>query len=145
MMGLEMGEPHLNALALIARFEKRLRFHLSSSHVTSVLIDIAHDPARRHVRAATRLERTGPAVQHRCDVADCVIGTDMPSGDQLLSCRADIDIPLAVELKLGPRECTIISLAHVPHWNMRDDTGTDHEGEELAGTVGGVGSKPLRL
>ena len=63
MMGLEMGEAHLNLLSLIARFEERLRRHLATYQVAGVLINITHDPTRKHVRAAPRFERATTTVE----------------------------------------------------------------------------------
>jgi hypothetical protein len=63
MMGLEVGETHLDFLSLIARSEERLRLHLAACYVAGVLIHIAHDPARKHVRAASRFEYARPTVE----------------------------------------------------------------------------------
>jgi DNA-binding SARP family transcriptional activator len=56
----------------------------------------------------------------------------LTTGRQCLARRADVDIPPAVEPELGPGERTVISLAHVPHGDVRDDAGADDKGQELA-------------
>ena len=58
-----MSEQHLDALAIAAGLLERFRFGQRSSHVSSVFVDVSHDPAGGHVRAAFWLEpafrRTG--------------------------------------------------------------------------------------
>jgi len=41
MKGLQACEPHLDALALIARFEERLGLHLAASHIARIFVGIA--------------------------------------------------------------------------------------------------------
>jgi transposase len=52
-----------------------------------------------------------------------MITVNATTGRQCLARRADVDIPPAVEPELGPGERTVISLAHVPHGDVRDDAG----------------------
>jgi hypothetical protein len=42
------------------------------SHVASILVDVANDPARGHVGATLWFERARPAHRHGCDVAHCL-------------------------------------------------------------------------
>ena len=144
-MSLEVSEAHLNALSFVARLEKRFRLHLAPSEIASILVDIAQDPTRRHVRATPRLEGAGAAVQHRGNIADCVIVAGVPSGTQRLTCGADVDITLLLEDEVRARERVVLSRALIPDRDMRHDACTDNEGKELAGPVGRVSGKPLRL
>ena len=58
MVNLQVGKAHLNALALVARFEKGFRPHEPSRNVTGIFMDIAGDLSRRHLGTALHLERT---------------------------------------------------------------------------------------
>src|SRR5262245_33998317 len=143
-MSLEVSEAHLNAFSFVARLEKRFRLHLAPSEIASVLVDIAQDPTRRHVRATPRFEGEGAAVQHRGNIADCVIAAGMPSGTQCLTCGADVDITL-LEDEVRARERIVLPRALIPDRDMRHDACTDNKGKELAGPIGRVSGKPLRL
>jgi hypothetical protein len=77
VMRLEVCETDLDLLSLIARFEDRFRLHLTARQVAGVLVHIAHDPARGDIRAAPPFECARTAGEHRCRVADPMIGTDM--------------------------------------------------------------------
>jgi len=63
MVNLQVGKAHLNALALVARFEKGFRPHEPSRNVTGIFMDIARDLSRRHLGTALHLERTDIAVE----------------------------------------------------------------------------------
>jgi len=76
----EMSKQHLNRLAMAARSLESLGLGQGTSNVASILVHIAHDPARGHIRTAFWFERAGTAVRQRGQVAKRVIGADMPSG-----------------------------------------------------------------
>jgi hypothetical protein len=50
---LEMGEQHLDALAVATGLLEGLGLGERSSHVAGVLVDVAQDPASRHVSGST--------------------------------------------------------------------------------------------
>src|SRR6516225_8287597 len=143
MVGLQMRKAHLDPLPLIARSQKRFRLHLAASYVASRLVDIAHNPARGHVRATLLLQGTLAAAGDGCEVADRMIAVNPAIRCQRLARRTNVDIPPAIEPEVGPRERAIIPLAFVPHRDVRDDAGADDKSQELAGAVGRVSCKPL--
>jgi hypothetical protein len=118
---------------LIARSRERFRLHLAAGYVASRLVDIAHNPARGHVRAALLLQGTLAAAGDGCEVADRMIAVNSAARCQRLAGRTNVDIPPAIGPEVGPRERAIISLAFVPHRDARDDAGADDESQELAG------------
>jgi len=143
VMRLQMRKTHLDPLPLITRSQERLCFHFTASDIAGSFIDVAHDPARRRVGAAPLFQGALTAAEHGCEVADCMIAVNPATRRQCLACRTDIDVALAVESELRPRERAVVSLAHVPHGNMRDDAGPVDEGQEPAGPIGRVGREPL--
>src|SRR6516165_3555324 len=144
MVGLQMRKAHLDPLPLIARSQKRFRLHLAASYVASRLVDIAHNPARGHVRATLLLQGTLAAAGDGCEIADRMIAVNPATRCQRLASWTNVDIPPAIEPEVGPRERAIIPLALVPHRDVRDDAGADDKSQELAGAVGRVSCKPLR-
>ena len=62
MMNLEVRKPHLDLLALIARFLKLRGAHERPRMIAGVLVDIAWDYALWSVRATLRLEGARAAV-----------------------------------------------------------------------------------
>jgi hypothetical protein len=56
MMRLEVREPHLDLLALVAGSVELRRAHQSAAEIAGILVDIACDPAKEHPRTALRLE-----------------------------------------------------------------------------------------
>ena len=103
-MGLEMGKAQLDALPLISRSGKGLGPHLRPGDVGGVRVDIAHYAARRHVGAAPRFERAGPAAAESRIVADGVIGADA-AGRQRFACWAGIDVTRLVEARGARSRC----------------------------------------
>ena len=63
VMDFEVRKAHLDALALIMRFEEALGSHQSASQVASILVDVAGDLARRRVGATLHLESTDVAIE----------------------------------------------------------------------------------
>jgi len=58
MVGLQMREPHLDALSFVSRSGECLCLHLSPSDITGILVQIAWDLARIGVGAALFSDRT---------------------------------------------------------------------------------------
>jgi hypothetical protein len=54
MMGLQMREPHLDALSLVSRSGECLCLHLSPSDIAGVLVEVTRDLARVGISAALR-------------------------------------------------------------------------------------------
>src|SRR5215510_7893797 len=65
VMGLKVGEPHLDALPLIAGLGERLGFHLAPRYVAGILVKIARDLACISRGAALRSERADIAITFR--------------------------------------------------------------------------------
>jgi hypothetical protein len=86
-----MSKQHLDAFAVATGLLEGVRLGERSSHVAGVLVDVAQDPASRHVRAALWLERASPADRYGCDVAHRMVGADRACCHQNLACRADVD------------------------------------------------------
>ena len=84
-----------------------------TSNVASSLVHIAYNPARWHIRAAPRFERTGTAVRKRCEIADRVIGADMAGAGQDFAGWTDINVPFLVKPEVLPREGAILTLLFV--------------------------------
>jgi hypothetical protein len=63
VVGLEMGKAHLDALALIPRFEEALCPHEPSRHVAGIFVNITGYLSGSHIGTASRLQRTHIAVE----------------------------------------------------------------------------------
>ena len=106
---------------------------------------IARDLSKGHIRSALGLERTwtavagarainnGPTIEHR------------PGRPEKLTLRADVEVTLPIEGKVGTRQDALFPLAHVPNRDVRCDAGTDHPIEELASAVRRVRGEPFGL
>jgi hypothetical protein len=60
---LEMRKQHLDALAIAARAFESFSLGQGTSNVASILVHIAHDPARGHIRTAFWFERAPTTVR----------------------------------------------------------------------------------
>ena len=56
VMGFQVRKAHLDPLPLITRFQERLGLHFTASDVAGRLVDVPHNPARRHVWTAPLFE-----------------------------------------------------------------------------------------
>src|SRR5262245_3715669 len=56
MMRLEVREPHLNLLALIARFVELRCTHECAGEIASILVDVSRDLPKEHPRTALRFK-----------------------------------------------------------------------------------------
>src|SRR5215510_10219984 len=73
--------------------------------------------------AGARAINNGSTIVHR------------PSRPEKLTLRADVEVALAVEGKVGTRQDALFPLAHVPNRDVRRDAGADHPMEKLADRV----------
>jgi hypothetical protein len=106
-----MSKQHLDGLAMAARSLESLGLGQGTSNVASILVHIAHDPARGHIRTAFWFEHASTAVRQRRLVAERVIGADMASGggEQFVG-WADINVLFLVESEVFSREGPILAL-----------------------------------
>src|SRR5664279_4654036 len=130
VVNLQMGKAHLDAFALVARFEKGFCPHQSARQVACVLMKIAGDLSRRHVGTALHLERTDIAVELGGAIAKCVAVVHGAGGVQHLVGRADVDASPPVPAKVAARERAVITLAGIANWNMRRDPAANQPAEE---------------
>src|SRR6478672_11945936 len=98
MMRLQVGEAHLDALALIARLEECLSAHLATRHVAGILVEITRDLARGCLRAALGFEWTDVAVKLAGAVEQRPTAMDGAAGSQHLAVGA-----------LGPKQLQLLS------------------------------------
>ena len=63
MMGLQVREPHLDALSLITRLDEGFGSHEPACHIPGVLVKITGDFPCELSGATARLERTDVAVE----------------------------------------------------------------------------------
>src|SRR4029450_7009329 len=89
---------------MAARSLESLALSQGTSNVASILVHIAHDPARGHIRTAFWLEHAGTAAGERRMVAERVIGADMASGGKHFAGWADINVLFLVEPEVFSRE-----------------------------------------
>ena len=101
MVNLQVGKAHLNALALVARFEKGFRPHEPSRNVTGIFMDIAGDLSRRHLGTALHLERTDIAVELGGAIAKHGAFMHGAGGVQQLVIRADVNAAPSVPSKVA--------------------------------------------
>ena len=73
---LEVGEQHLDPLALAARLVEGRRVVEGSGDVAGVLMDVARDLAMRGLRTAPRFKKTGLAVVLAGPVKQCAAVMD---------------------------------------------------------------------
>src|SRR3974390_49034 len=104
MVSFKVCEAHLNLLSFVARFEEGLCFHFPPRNVTRILVDTAHEPARRLLRATLGLKHASPAIEIGSKIAYGKITMDTPGRAQLLACRADVNVPSLVEDEVSPGE-----------------------------------------
>src|SRR5262249_43615505 len=101
MVGLQMREPHLDALPLVSRSCECLCLHLSPCDIAGILVQIAWDLARISVGAALCSDRTYIAVALRGAVEQRASVMHSAAGLEQLAVRADVDtaLPVPVEVR----------------------------------------------
>jgi hypothetical protein len=107
MMRLEMREPHLNLLALVARSVELRRAHHCPGEIAGILVDVSCNLAKEHPRKALRFERACIAVALGCKVAQHVPAFGSKTAaelslDGVREFRTDA-IAVGLTLKLPPR------------------------------------------
>src|SRR5437667_8160939 len=140
-----MGKTHLDALALITRLEERLCPHQAARQIAGVLMKIAGDLSRRHVRAALHLEGADIAIKLGGAVPKHITFVHPASGVQHLVVGANVNAPPPIPAKVIARESAIGALAGITNWDVRHDPTADQPAEETASSVRGVGRKPFPL
>src|SRR5512133_2394841 len=106
----EMSKQHLDGFAMAARSFESLGLGQGTSNVASILIHIAHDPARRHIRTAFWFEHAGTAVRQRRQVTERMIRADMAGRGEHFASWAEINVPFLVESEVFSRESPILAL-----------------------------------
>lgn len=101
MMGLEVGKPHLDFLALVARFVELRRTHQCAGEIASILVDVTCDLAKEHLRTALLFESTCIAIALGREVAQDVVVTNVARRREQLTGRADIDVARPVEREVA--------------------------------------------
>src|SRR2546430_8343947 len=99
-----MGKTHLDALALITRLEERLCPHQAARQIAGVLMKIAGDLSRRHVRAALHLEGADIAIKLGGAVPKHITFVHPASGVQHLVVGANVNAPPPIPAKVIARE-----------------------------------------
>src|SRR5262249_31824857 len=80
------------------------------SAIASVLVDIAHNPARGHLWTAFWFEHARTAVRQRCLVPDRVIRADVACGREHLARWAQINVPFWIKPEVLSREGPVLAL-----------------------------------
>src|SRR5262249_56113750 len=96
---------------------------------------IARDLPEAHVRNAFGLELTWTAVAGARTIDDGPAIEHRPSRPEKLTLRADVEVALAVERKVGARQDALFSLAHVPNQELRRAAPADHPIQALTSPV----------
>src|SRR5207344_1269664 len=91
---LQVGEQHLDALAVAARLLEGLGLSQRTSDIARIFIDAARDLARRLLGAASQLEWTYIANELARPVEQLVIIHDLARGRKDLALRACVDVAL---------------------------------------------------
>ena len=101
VVGLQMCEPHLDALSLVSRSCECLCLHLSPSDIAGVLVEVARDLARVGISAAFCSDRAYIAVALRGAVEQRASVMHGATGLEQLAVRADVDtaLPVPVEVR----------------------------------------------
>src|SRR5260370_14580705 len=145
VVDLQVSEAPLDALALVTRLEESLCPHQLACRIAGVLVNVARDLSRRHVRTALHLEHADIAVELGGAIAKHVALMYGPGGVQHLVVRADVNTSLPIPAKVAARESTIVALAGIAYRDVRRDPTADQPAEETASPISGVGREPLRF
>ena len=141
-----MSKQHLDAFALTAGLLEGLGLGECTRHVAGLLINAAHDLARRLLRTASHLEGTRRAIACAGSVEEQVIVHDLAGRGEDLERRADVDVALLVEGEVLAREGAVFALGLVDDGDVRRDLlVVDEPIEVRRRTVGRIGSEPLGL
>src|SRR5262244_3645437 len=121
--------------------------HQCARSIPCVLMHVARDLSKGHIRSALGLGlgRTCTAVAGARAINDGPTIVHRPGRPEKLTVRADVDVTLPIEGKVGARQDALFSLAHVPNRDVRRDAVTDNPMEEFASAVGCVSGEPFGL
>src|SRR5262249_55792624 len=72
----QVGEPHLDALAIMPSPLEGVCAGIRPGNITSVLVDTAWDPAQRGLRTASGFEFALGAVDQAAAIEDCIPSID---------------------------------------------------------------------
>src|SRR5262249_10302229 len=97
------------------------------------------------VKRSSELERTWTAVAGARAINNGSTIVHRPGRPENLTLRADVEVALPIEGKVGTRQDALFPLAHVPNRDVRRDAGADHPMEELASAVRRVRREPFGL
>lgn len=106
---LEVGEQHLNALALATRLVKGRRVVEGPGDIAGILMDIARNLAVWGLGAASLFERTRFAVVLAGPVEQRAAVMHLACGLERLAPRAEIEAALAIPGEVGPGEGAVLS------------------------------------
>src|SRR5262249_15285046 len=108
-------------------------------------LHVARDLSKGHIRSALGLERTWTAVAGARAINNGSTIVHRPGRPEKLTLRADVEVTLPIEGKVGTRQDALFPLAHVPNRDVRHDAGADDPMEELASAVRRVCGQPFGL
>src|SRR5215831_9744902 len=97
------------------------------------------------VKRSSELERTWTAVAGARAINNGSTIVHRPGRPEKLTVRADVEVTLPIEGKVGTRQDARFPLAHVPNRDVRRDGGADQPMEELASAVRCVSGEPFGL
>jgi hypothetical protein len=142
---LQVRKAHLDLLALVTGFGELRCTHQGARRIACVLMHVARDLSEGHIRGALGLERTWTAVAGARAINNGPTIVHRPGRPEKLTLRADVEVTLPIEGKVGTRQDALFPLAHVPNRDVRRDAGADHPMEELASAVRRVRREPFGL
>src|SRR5262245_45770292 len=76
---------------------------------------VARDLSKGHIRSALELERTWTAVAGARAINNGSTIVHRPGRPEKLTLRADVEVTLPIEGKVGTRQDALFPLAHVPN------------------------------
>src|SRR5262245_36378539 len=145
MVRLQVRKAHLDLLALVTGFDELRCTHQGARRIPCVLMHVARDLSKGHIRSALGLERTWTAVAGARAINNGSTIVHRPGRPEKLTLRADVEVTLPIEGKVGTRQDALFPLAHVPNRDVRHDAGADDPMEELASAVRRVCGQPFGL
>src|SRR5262249_865959 len=145
MVRLQVRKAHLDLLALVTGFDELRCTYQGARCIPRVLTHVARDLSKGHIRSALGLERTWTAVPGAPPINNAPAIVPRPGRPEKLTLRADVEVTLPIEGKVGTRQDALFPLAHVPNRDVRRDADADHPMEELASAVRRVCGQPFGL
>src|SRR5262252_3704848 len=125
---LQVRKAHHDLLALVAGFDELRCTHQGARCIPCVLMHVARDLSKGHIRSALGLERTWTAVAGARAIKDGPTIVHRPGRPEKLTLRADVEVTLPIEGKVGTRQDALFSLAHVPNRDVRCERDAEPAG-----------------